>query len=293
MRAFQLLCVSLVVVASVSGTGAATGTCGGVHTTTSKSCDTYDESECLNAKNLGCVWEVATGGSSTGDTAPAPKMEGDVGDKDAAPAPKPVAGGTAGTDKIACVNYMACGPDPNKYDKTSCDAEKASGGCLDVPCGGPPECAKYDEIVCKAEKPLGCFWFEPTKDTDSAPAPKPVEDKPDDDTKDAAPAPKPVGGDSTCTDGLAADVLLASGLADCAAVKIAGQCTDENAKKLCCATCSDATAPDKDAAPAPKPVEDKPDDDTKDAAPAPGKTGEGRLPRTEQCTITQKAHLSC
>ena len=113
--------------------------------------------------------------------------------------------------------------------------------------------------------------------------------------KDAAPSPKPVGDDSTCTDGLAADVMKASGFADCAAVKNSGQCTDEKAKKVCCVTCSGATAPDKDAAPAPKPVEDKPDDDTKDAAPAPGKTGEenkgeGRLPRTIQCTITQKAH---
>ena len=42
-------------------------------------------------------------------------------------------------------------------------------------CGGPPECAKYDQIACEAEKPLGCFWTEPAKDTDVAPAPKPME----------------------------------------------------------------------------------------------------------------------
>ena len=183
MRAFQLLCVSLVVVASVSGAGAATGSCTGIHTTPSKSCDLYDEAECLNAKELGCVWEAATGGSPANDTvkwdtagspandtikwdtagspandtikwdtAPSPKMEGGAGEKEA-----PSPGGSPADD--------------TKWD--TAPSPKMEGGAGDATgyCDGPkeyctsnnndPNWTPYNK--CLAQAKMGCKWIESPK----------------------------------------------------------------------------------------------------------------------------------
>ena len=129
MRAFQLLCLFLVVVASVSGAA------------------------------------------------------GVVGDKDAAPAPKPAADGTVGTGTTAGTTTTG--------DRTSTTVGFCSGAHKD--------CEKYNKEACLSEKPLGCEWNEPTKDEptkDAAPAPKPIADgtHPIDTKADlnAAPAPKPI-----------------------------------------------------------------------------------------------------
>ena len=163
MRAFQLLCVSLVAVASVSGAapppGGFRGFCTGIHTTSSKSCDLYDEAECLNAKELGCFWEAATGGSSTGDTAPSPKMDGGAGEKEA-----PSPGGSPADD-----TKWDAAPSP----KMEGGAGDAKGYCTFIKgyTDGPGDCASFSKVVCSglgALERIGfglnyCKWIEPAK----------------------------------------------------------------------------------------------------------------------------------
>ena len=81
MRAFQLLCVSLVVVASVSGAGDAKGHCEVIPGMSAVECASYESYVPCEATS-GCKWIEAseTDASKTGAPAPAPKMEGGAGE---------------------------------------------------------------------------------------------------------------------------------------------------------------------------------------------------------------------